>query len=401
MSDTKLSASSFSHKGASIEKILKDLYRQEIVLLHDADARTVQHITNTKTLQRLIILRKQQAKVVSKILELDVQVHSTLAHVDLEVPEGCQGQHDILLRYVMHRTDLDSEEETMIENLLVYLRLHLDRLMVRGSLLLVNIRKCMLQTLSMHYAYEPGNNESVNDSKIRHIRDVLEHGDAATCGLSMIVMRSAFTIAITHPNKDGFLDLPETFHFDVENMLKLNHVFEVQVLVVTTVFVLRKFQELLPACRPLTMTHAIEDVVTRIVAKLLIFKDIQMVVDITIDAFESFFRCDDTMRREVEICFLRGCALGSPLREDAFFKLGIIADAANSERYMNTFNTVPATVEVFKSLGIPLEAGCIAPLLHTQGQNTRGILKMHGDMHSKFYFPLVCDALITLYYEFP
>lgn len=397
MPNTESAASPYTHKVASVEKILKDLYKKEVVL---------EYVRDQATMPNLVFLKKQQRKVFLKLLEIDVQVYSKLVDVDHELVVSCQKTHDRLLAQLMieDEEDVNAEGGIQVQERVAELvgleRIQLDGLMANGSILLVDTRKFVLDILSNQYAYNPEVSESVNESNMNTIRCILEDGTPANCGISMAVMERAFALAVISPNRNGFLRIPETFHFDTETMLKLNHNFDVQVVVLTTISILREIQTITD-CSPLTMLHTIDEVSERIVNNLLGFKDIDMVVDVTLSAFENFFRCDESIRNATKNSFSTGFAVGSPPRVKAFKKLVKIANPANSGVYKNMFKNVPDTVTVFKSLDIPLEAGCIAPLLHTQGQLTRAILEMHEEVHSKFYFPLVCDALITLYYAFP
>jgi hypothetical protein len=381
----------------TIKGIIIDLYKQEDILVG----------TDSATLGMLGGVKQQQANMQLKLQGLGIAFELELVQANRVLHLAMQSTHDSLVDNSEEPHSV-SYEEMCVDNPVTAAtavrreRRHFTKRLDDGSMLLTECRLCLSNFLHT-YRYNPDNGVEKNESNRVSMQYILEHDGDYGKGTSIRTtsMRAIWTgmaACISSSGHEAFKHLPETLIFDRPNLAKMQRTFELQLLVVTTTLILLDFAKLLKG-RPMTTHHTIDAIARHVKANELGFNDIEKLVAISYTCFKKSFKTGEHHYDCILDAFEKGLVESSGQRLKA--QTALRAILWNSDTYEGEFNGVKTTVETFRNWKIPIEATCIAPLMHEQGRMARNMIALHGDVHDKLYSRLLCDSVITLFYEFP
>lgn len=385
-----------------IKHILTDLYKQQD-LLGGNDAWTLAKIATLKEQEKTVMLK---LRALNRPLEYDLIEANRAMYVRIQNTHARnlerKGMAQVPGGIAVYEINDSNDEELVGDK--AFEREYFHTRLLDGSLLLVDTRSALLAVLCKFCRYSPDRTVETNENNCTRMKYMLEHGNepfgaASILETAMGAVFISITNCIASSNYHGFKGLPETLIFDTKPLSIMQQNFQTQLLVVTTIHILRAFSA--STDRGSTKIHEIVTFVAGyIVAGDRRFNDVEELANLAYDQFNSNSTSAEGAREMILNALTIGFAEGSEPRRKAQTALRAILDEAR-EYNDTTFNAVPSTVRTFRRLGIPIEASCIAPLLHKQGRTVRTMMKLHSDTYAQVYFPILNDSLIALLYEFP
>ncbi|KAJ1468532.1 hypothetical protein T484DRAFT_1755100 [Baffinella frigidus] len=274
-------------------------------------------------------------------------------------------------------------------------RNHLAGLFLRGKLSLTSTRTWIRSMLRESHSYNETHDAARLERSETFLLDIIQ---GKTEAVIEVISALVTAFIVNRPANQSDATYPETFLFDSVNIQKMQRSFKLQVLVVSTVSIIRKIP-ILESAKELRVFNILEEISKQITDDSLRRQDIKELTTIAHTILQSVFRmdfvCYDTLFETLSV----GLADPSGPYYEAHKTLAAVAHGARA--YHAQFGSVAATVRTFKKFKIPLEAHCIAPLLHKQGVLARSIIKVQEEYHSSRYIDMLSDASIELLYEYP
>ncbi|KAJ1466069.1 hypothetical protein T484DRAFT_1756949 [Baffinella frigidus] len=196
----------------------------------------------------------------------------------------------------------------------------------------------------------------------------------------------------------SMVELPETLVFDIERIARIHKGYHMQCLIVTLAKALVKFPHIIGR-RPFTQFDIIDMILNQIISEGLVVEDVEKMVAICFNVLTDNGPTAETDRKDIRDAIVaalddRGdtyCQTVTSLRLVAF----------SSVWYDGNFSTVKDTVESFNMCTIPLEARCLASILHEQGNTVKKMMNVNLRVHAKRYKKIVADVAIALLYAYP
>jgi hypothetical protein len=367
----------------TIKYLIADLDMEE-------DALDVAH---PKYASRREKLQKHQQKARHKLITMG-------GETDLITIDKCRMQHKLMqLHHSRHLTDLVAHRHAPAPNHMadvVAERRYIDACVLDGRLSLTNTRRWLHLTINNTLSYEYTDKADARKNK-RVLHDIIQ--EKHTNDVSPIV-NLGIAMLVCAGSLPAVKDIPETLIFDMRVIRDMHRSFHLQLVVVSTVRVILALSFVYEAEKTCCLFRTIDDIATKIMNRGLMSQDIETIVEITYAGLHSWCPEASQFREEIttSLSSVFSCKHDPELTFAAKTLRDVLHDAAN---YNDEFYSLDTAVEQFKKMNIPLEARCIAKLLHEQGYMVHHMLKLHIAVHFSRYIDFIRDASIAVLFSYP